>query len=327
MEDTADTTPHQARRRRRWPLVVTGAALVLAISLLSSIIVIAGAGRVAALSGLCESCHVMTPWVETWHGSSHAKIACYSCHDAAYAWYDFPGNLFGTASMLRRSAAPDGSVATTMTPIPDATCARCHDPGREPSSRGIVIIDHVEHARRNRSCLSCHMNTTHPDLSRDQPLVRMAECFDCHGQNDYPTASRTCEACHPDFFDLEPVSHKAETWDRPDHGTTALTERDQCSMCHLGNLCVDCHGITMPHPEGWTAGEQGHADLTTANDRPVCARCHTATPDPCSTCHHTGHDPTLGPWAEEHYRVVRLSGTASCVACHETTFCHRCHEE
>jgi hypothetical protein len=267
----------------------------------------------------------MRPSVETWHNSTHAKVACYSCHDPAYAWYDFPGNLFGTSSMLRRATDPDQLVV--MAAIPDEVCGGCHDPGRQPTTRGVVIIDHVEHARRNRSCLSCHTNSTHPDLGREQSLVRMAECFDCHGQNEHPTASRTCEACHPPFFDLEPASHKHDTWSRPDHGITALTERDQCSMCHLGNLCVDCHGITMPHPEGWTASEQGHAELTTATDRPVCARCHEATPDPCSTCHHGDHDPTLGLWAENHFPVARQLGTASCVACHEATFCIRCHED
>jgi hypothetical protein len=312
-------------------LAVVGA--IIGLTLVGTMVVVAGAGRAAPLSGLCGTCHAMTPRVETWRVSTHAKTGCYSCHAASYAWYDFPGNLFGSASMLRRTEQPpprghaELSAAAEAGPlIPDAVCGACHDPARAPSSSGAVIIDHVDHATRNRSCLSCHLEVGHLDVTQDQALASMSLCFNCHGKSATPTASRACVACHPADFDLEPPSHKVPTWAKPDHGLTALDDRDRCMMCHLGGLCIDCHGVVMPHPTDWRDGAQGHAG-SSADDRPVCAKCHQAAPDPCSTCHHAEHDPARGPWAEEHQWVVRDQGTAPCFTCHEPTFCQRCHLE
>ena len=30
-------------------------------------------------------------------------------------------------------------------------------------------------------------------------------------------------------------------------------------MCHEKSFCDDCHGLQIPHPEGWAKGATGHA--------------------------------------------------------------------
>jgi hypothetical protein len=153
----------------------------------------------------------------------------------------------------------------------------------------------------------------------------MGQCFDCHGSSQYPTASRQCEACHPDYYQLLPVSHEPETWKQPDHGKAALENREQCSMCHLADYCTQCHLVDMPHPDDWLVGAAGH-QVRSEEDAAICAQCHEATPNSCSTCHHSDHNPGNGPWAENHYHVVRANGTAPCVDCHAADFCHECHD-
>lgn len=328
------------RRKPRRPAgnaaYVAWVAVAVAALALGSIAAVAGAGRVAALSPACGGCHPMARPVETWQASSHSKVACFSCHDAAYAWYDFPGNLFGSASMLRRTPDATGTAdGIAVTAIDDAVCGQCHDPDRAPSSGGRILIDHVEHAKRNRSCLSCHRGSMHPDFEdgpdreRRIALFKMSECYVCHGASAYPTASRTCATCHPDFFELAPESHRTPTWASPDHGTTARADQQQCTMCHIGTLCTDCHGIEMPHPDGF---RQTHAEAGRTQPD-VCARCHAkgelalsgAGLEFCNNCHHEGSDPSR-PWLQQHPgNAMSGDGPARCFACHSPTYCAKCH--
>lgn len=317
------------------------AAIVVALALWA-MLMLSGAGYVAGMSGLCGSCHVMKPWTTSWHASSHAKTACYSCHDSLYAWYDLPRHLFGSRSMLIRQVYstfhivghelvgedPSHPRSGETTSVPSATsdmvCLGCHTMTRTPSSRERITIDHENHAKANDSCISCHLVTTHPDPEADQLIAMMTQCYTCHDLNDERGAPGTCETCHPDHFDLLPASHDPAAWPKQ-HGKSALDDRDQCFMCHETKVCRDCHGIDMPHPVDWTSRESGHPTMV-FEDRQVCAMCHPAQPDPCGTCHHKGHDPSRGPWAENHLWIVRETGTAECMRCHDGLFCKECHE-
>lgn len=208
--------------------------------------------------------------------------------------------------------------------IEDTVCLQCHDPARRLTTRNRIVIDHEDHARRNRSCISCHINTSHPDPRKERSLVMMGQCFECHGAASTPTAPRECESCHPRDFDLVPQSHKPKVW-QTSHGKVARDDLPQCQMCHTGELCSDCHGLVMPHPEMWKAGDLGHAALK-KSDGAVCVKCHDARPEPCSTCHHSAHNPRRGPWALTHLFVVRAGGAAQCMDCHATDFCKECHD-
>jgi hypothetical protein len=307
--------------RATWVFVASIAAIMaVALTLLN----------VSALPSICGMCHEMSPAVASWRVSGHTKVGCASCHEPARAWYAFPVTLFGRSAMLARDISlhlardPQPSEEATPT-IPDSTCERCHDPSRAVTMRFGTLINHAEHAKRNGSCLSCHLDTAHPDPTAERPMLLMERCFACHGRTKQAKAPGTCDVCHPKSFSLRPASHAPPTKWRTAHGEASIAQQQPCAMCHEKTFCDGCHGLQMPHPAGWAVGIKPlHASIG-ERDRQVCAQCHTDKPDLCSMCHHKGWEPARGTWVAQHPLMVDQRGANFCFQCHTSTFCFDCH--
>jgi hypothetical protein len=283
-------------------------------------------------SVVCNACHEMRPAVATWRTSAHAQVECPACHQSPRPASRFPEMLAERASLMQRdfgahfsgdtSIAPIASMTTTST-ISDETCLHCHDLSREVTVRSDVIIKHAEHAKRNKSCVSCHLWTAHPVPETERPLLLMARCFTCHGRTADAKAPGTCETCHSGEFEARPESHRSASW-RTKHGKASQTKAQPCDMCHEPSFCTNCHGLQMPHPADWVKGKPGHSTVGAAN-RQVCAQCHTEKPDLCSMCHHKDQQPANGPWVDQHPEMVRKRGASFCFECHKDVFCYDCH--
>jgi hypothetical protein len=187
-----------------------------------------------------------------------------------------------------------------------------------------VQVDHTEHARRNNSCVSCHRWTAHPDPNWSMATLTMKECFKCHGLSKGAKAPGTCQTCHLKGLDLRPDSHKTGDWPTR-HGKVALVDRQQCTMCHRDDFCRGCHGVVMPHPQGWAKGRNSHA-VVAKKDRTVCAKCHKGSTNLCTMCHHPGFDAQKGPWVAQHSAMASDKGVAFCFECHDALFCANCHD-
>jgi nitrate/TMAO reductase-like tetraheme cytochrome c subunit len=281
--------------------------------------------RVSASPDLCNSCHQMKPAVASWRTSSHTKVACSECHETPRPWYQLPVTLWERGGLLGRdlSASFSGKAGVTPTAVPDETCLQCHDLGREITMRYGTLIDHAEHAQRNKSCVSCHLWTGHPDPAADRPLLLMGQCFTCHGRPDQPKASGTCNTCHPATFDKRPASHAPSTWQAA-HGKNAKANQPECLMCHEEATCRTCHGLEMPHPPTWSDGATGHG-VVAAKNRNACTKCHAGGAQFCSMCHHKEYDTKRGPWVAQHPDAVEKGGAAACIECHGPMYCVRCH--
>jgi cytochrome c nitrite reductase small subunit len=324
--NTVDAAGPSGRTRGSRALVAGAVVLgVLAVVLLVD--------RVTASPALCGSCHEIAPRVVEWKESGHAEVACVSCHIPSINWYNYPRSLLARSRLLTRDAYrhvtkqyrdPVDARGSEGQPMPDEVCLQCHTPNRKATSGFRIKIDHAEHAKRNGSCVSCHVRTAHPLPTRSRPISLMAQCFTCHGTASKPKASAECGVCHPSGYQLLPASHEPATWKRADHGPVAKLDPKQCAMCHESTFCTDCHGLQMPHPAGWARGQTGHAAVA-RKDRAVCARCHEAKPDLCSMCHHKSYDPTKGTWVKQHYLEVEKKGAAFCMECHGPVFCVQCH--
>jgi nitrate/TMAO reductase-like tetraheme cytochrome c subunit len=308
--------------------IIKSAWITLAV-VVAAFAIAAGFGVVTASPVLCKTCHEIAPLVDTWETSSHTQVGCASCHEDHLPWYRFPQSATIRYSNLWRDVIAhyqleDGSLETTSD-VPDYRCLRCHEYARELSTHPGTNIDHEEHARRNDSCVSCHVFTAHPPPEADRALLLMRQCMACHALAGDGEAPGTCETCHTPEFDLVPASHEPEesTWEA-DHGAQALAGRDECRMCHTDDVCSTCHGLEMPHPDGWVEDEPAHPEAAT-RDGTVCDRCHDRDAGFCTTCHHETYDETLGTWREQHFTQVKEVGAANCVACHDPTFCIDCH--
>ncbi len=316
--------PPRPRARRR---LAIAAAIAVAVALL-----LLGADRLTSSPALCAACHEMAPRAAAWKTSPHVRVACVSCHVSPHPWYALPQALYDRGRLLGRDVAkhfaggftvPVDSRPPGVAPMPDAVCLQCHDPNRKPTAGLGILIDHPKHAKRNGSCVSCHVTVAHPSPSRGTALSFMGQCFTCHGSGKGAKAPATCTLCHPSDFQLLPASHKTSQWKRG-HGKVALTDPRQCGMCHAKTFCDGCHGLPMPHPKGW-AHASGHPAYA-KRDRQVCVQCHGGQPDMCAMCHHQAYDPSKGTWVKQHFLEVEKRGAASCLEeCHSPVFCADCH--
>jgi hypothetical protein len=311
--------------------IIIGAVFVLLL-----VLIFLGATYAVSSPRACASCHEMQPAVATWRVSPHAEVGCYSCHGTPRPWYGAPLSLVERWTLVARDmrarqaglgsseATGSDNATSTASPIPDAACMQCHDPNRRrATSRYGLVIKHAEHAARNKSCVSCHLWSAHPDPKAGRATLMMAQCYNCHGQPAYPKASAECTVCHVKDMDLKPETHKTGEW-RTAHGKAAKVDRKQCAMCHAEKFCTDCHGLEMPHPLGWARGASGHA-VVAKQDRSTCAKCHVGDANLCTMCHHQGYDDKKGPWVGQHKFKVRETGAAFCFKCHDATYCIRCH--
>ncbi len=313
-----------ATRRRIWTVVgitLTVIALVIVADLAT------------ASPRLCSSCHEMSVRTDSWEQSAHAAVACVECHQPARPVYAYPVKLADRARLLGRDIAahasgnfedPIDAPTASSKPVEDEVCLQCHDPNRKATSGFRIKIDHAEHAERNGSCVSCHVRTAHPIESRGTALSLMAQCYTCHGTAEQPDASAECDVCHPSGYELVPASHEPAEW-KETHGEVADEDLALCEMCHEQDFCTDCHGVEMPHPDGWAKGRTGHAVVVAEKGREVCESCHGAQPDMCTMCHHTAYQPGQGTWEKQHFNTVREEGTAFCLSCHSPLFCVECH--
>jgi len=270
-----------ARRRRRGKVLVFAAIAVLVLGGLA----FAGLWELSSSPMLCNSCHIMTPYVEAWRASTHSQVACVQCH--------YPPGLRDTIWVKYQALSQVAKWATrTYTSKPfaeveDGSCLRsgCHDSGalqRELIYKRGIVFDHGPHLReilggRSLRCTSCHSQIvvgTHIEVTR-------APCFLCHFKGARTARTLTpiagCTGCH-----------------RPPKGEILLgavrfSHEDvvrrgvQCQSCHLNVVegdgdaprerCFTCHN--QP------AKLQRHADAPFIHDAHVaghnieCTRCHT----------------------------------------------------
>lgn len=319
----------QVRSKRLIRIVGIVAASIVGLLLLGVVL-----DQLTASPQVCGSCHEMAPAVDAWRESAHAQVGCPECHEKPRPWYQLPQRLASRSAMLgadyalhfSKRAGLDASreSSETTVSVPDSTCLECHDESRQVTNRLGTLIDHREHAKRNGSCVSCHLWTAHPPPGEEKPLLMMKQCFACHGRTPGAKAPGDCDVCHSPSFSLRPESHRTAKWKRQ-HGEAALAKKQPCQICHDQEYCDSCHGLEMPHPAGWEKGSPPDHSRNAKLNRTTCTNCHTEKPDFCSMCHHKGWKPATGPWVEQHPELVEQRGAAYCFDCHGPDYCVKCH--
>lgn len=220
---------------------------------------------------------------------------------------------------------PIDGVATTTDAF--LACTECHGDldlvfkqGRAP----LLRYTHADHFAQGVSdCSVCHPVNTHEPDKINRPT--MSRCFTCHGLTDVAIASGECQLCHPADIPDRPPSHQEANWLATAHPEQALDDQFQCLTCHeQQSFCDSCHGLPMPHEEGW---ENEPHTVVFFEDPSVCQDCHPraqATVDDCDRCHHP-QVPRGTPWLEAHPSVVKEASAFTCFECHSEVTCSACH--
>ncbi len=208
-------------------------------------------------------------------------------------------------------------------------CLECHDDIEQSLQAGLVQLigfRHEEHFSNSGDvgCGNCHGLDTHDRTPPQAPT--MEDCFSCH-LDAGPAAELPCLRCHDNATVPPPQSHFTSEW-RDVHGSGALLSQSLCETCHSRqDFCTACHGVDIPHPDGWTG--YPHARATFDSGIESCARCHERGPeltarDECDGCHHP-QNPAEPIWKDAHPEVVRSQGGSTCFECHDPNTCATCH--
>jgi nitrate/TMAO reductase-like tetraheme cytochrome c subunit len=269
----------------RRPRGAVGILVVLGILVVAVGAAGAGLWHISTSPRLCNSCHLMKPYVQAWKTSKHSKVSCVQCHyppgfrDTIWVKYQALSQVVKWATQTY-SSKPFAEVE-------DASCLRsgCHDrrllQGQVVFKRGIVFDHkpHLEQVRRGRHlrCTSCHSQIvvgTHIEVTE-------STCFLCHFKG-MKTARELnpiggCPGCHkPPKGDIQVGSIKFNHEDVVRRGVA-------CQKCHLNVVdgdgeapqqrCFTCHN--QPEKLKHYADAPFIHDFHVTRHNIECGRCHT----------------------------------------------------
>ena len=274
----------------------------------------------------------MSAALESWKASGHTQVRCAQCHEKPRPWYQFPQTLAGRSAMLTRdlsahwsgkgASAIAASYETTPT-ITDATCLQCHGTSRKISMRFGTLINHEEHAKRNKSCVSCHLWTAHPNPDRraadapDGALLHLSRT-DRLGQSP-----RHLRRVSPQV--VQPAPRLAQADLEMAEGPRRRRKGGQAAVPRSATTRASARAVTASRCRTRRTGRKASHRRTrkfAKTNRAVCAKCHAEKPDLCSMCHHKGWDPAKGPWVRQHPALVANTGSSFCLKCHDPGLLH-----
>lgn len=205
--------------------------------------------EVTSQPGFCGSCHVMTPYYESWKTSSHKEVLCIECHIPP-----------GVVSEARKKYEALAMVARYFTgtystnpwaEVDDESCLRsgCHSKrvllGRELFQG--VLFDHQPHLTEMRRekrlrCTSCHSQIVQGSHIKVTPST----CFLCHFKNTpLNEGTARCRTCHEVPEKIIQTGGLAF-----DHSEVKRLDMN-CTACHQGVVrgegevprerCYTCH--------------------------------------------------------------------------------------
>lgn len=252
----------------------------------------------------------------------HAGVRCVACHEDALPL----GFAASVAARMRWTVKGlTGADPEAVQPgVPARRCLACHrsimSRTTESTATG-VVMSHKEPVEAGAPCVECHMNAGHTPGAQG---VSMNTCLRCH---DGRAASADCGECHKK--DVAFAAGQRRTF--PFVHLPPITD---CGGCHDQKTCDACHGLRMPHPQDFIAGE--HARYAGFEKKNLCWRCHTLAD--CGQCHSV-KAPGMGAWGHgtgnwwryEHGRVTPEGAQAGC-GCHGKSpyaragnYCKACH--
>jgi len=169
-------------------------------------------------------------------------------------------------------------------------------------------VPNVFAAPTNAACLSCHydLRTVSPKGDLQIPhkahvQVLKMKCVECH---DYLVHEKSPEGKHtPRMADCLRC-HDGDVAD------------DTCTACHTEKAAPATH-----RAKEWASVHATEAALPGAK----CADCHKFTDKWCVDCHSRRPKSHTKDWRKTH--GARVAQRRNCEACHEASFCIRCHGE
>src|SRR5690349_8362256 len=186
-----------------------GWVLVIAILLLGGS---AGFAEYSMQPDFCRSCHIMEPYYQAWHASTHKNVPCTDCHFEPGLQNTLKGKFEASSQAAKFITGTYGSKPHAQ--IHDVSCMRsgCHEKrlleGKvnwtvtTPKGNVVTIkFDHKPHLTEERRgkelrCVSCHSQI----VQGQHLVVTLDTCFLCHFKGfehgRHEQAMGGCNSCH-----------------------------------------------------------------------------------------------------------------------------------
>lgn len=234
-------------------------------------------GYLSSRSEFLERYESMDAAYRSWASSTHAEVACRSCHVS-------PRRVSRSLYALRMlgefyvsTVIPSRQPKLFGKPTHQA-CESCHQDIRQASPTGDLKIPHRAHVRVLKlECVHCHSYVVHEANPEGKHTPRMATCLKCH---DGVKARRDCVACHQDKD--APANHRTAAWlvEHPNR----QKELD-CKKCHAWTegWCRQCHSRRpASHAGKWRGNHrfkvQKHRNCEACHKSEFCVKCHGEVP-------------------------------------------------
>jgi nitrate/TMAO reductase-like tetraheme cytochrome c subunit len=287
----------------------------------------AGFAEYSMQPDFCRSCHIMEPYYQAWHGSTHKNVACVDCHFEPGLEKTLKGKWQASSQAIKWATGTYGSKPHAE--VRDASCMRsgCHEQRllegkvkwQVPSVRGghvTITFDHAPHLTEQRRgkqlrCVSCHSQI----VQGQHIVVTLDTCFLCHFKGfehgRHEEALGGCQACHG-----VPKDKIRLATGMFDHGDYVNRPGVLCQDCHAdvikGNgevprqVCWNCHNQPA------SIAKYGETNLIhkehVSEHKVECASCHVQIEHSLSASAGAGMGITHAPL-----------DAATCGQCHEQT--------
>lgn len=277
------------RGRVRWVPTRWGVVLIVLVVGLTGMV---GFAEYSMQPDFCRSCHLMEPYYQAWHESTHAAIPCADCHFEPGWRNTIKGKWEASSQAAKYITNTYGSKPHAE--IRDVSCMRegCHEQRllegsvewTVTSATGHPVTIHFDHTphlnelRRGKKlrCVSCHSQM----VQGKHIVVTLDTCFLCHfkglehGRNEQTLGG--CDACH-----------------KAPKETIRLTTGDfrHADYIDRGATCENCHSETVsgdgrvPRQFCWTCHNKPE-HLARYGDTKFMHDTHvTENKVECSSCH------------------------------------------
>ena len=276
----------------------------------------------------CRSCHIMEPYYQAWHNSTHKNVSCPECHFEPGLANTLKGKWQASAQAVKYITETYGSKPHAE--IHDSSCMRsgCHEKRvlegkvnwEVPTDRGgkvTIRFDHTPHINETRrgkklKCVSCHSQI----VQGQHLVVTLDTCFLCHmkgvqhGRNDQTLGG--CKSCHTE--PKEQIRLATGLFNHADYTNRGVT----CENCHSEVVRGDG---SVPRQVCWTCHNQTH-QVSRYGETAFLHETHvTKHKVECSNCHmHIEHNLKPGT-KEQHFAHGGHLGNnpGSCGNCHTQT--------
>lgn len=279
------------RRQGRFPVALTrwGWCLLAFVALGGAM---GGFAEYSMQPDFCRSCHLMEPYYQAWHQSTHKNVPCADCHFEPGLMNTIKGKWQASAQAVKFITETYGSKPHAE--IRDASCMRsgCHErrvlegkvDWEVPTQRGgkiTIRFDHTPHINEMRRgkqlrCVSCHSQI----VQGQHLVVTLDTCFLCHmkgmehGRND--TTLGGCNSCHE--APKEQIQLATGLFNHSDYINRGVT----CENCHSEvvkgdgavprQVCWTCHNQTRQVSRYGEVGFLHKAHVT--KHKVECGACH-----------------------------------------------------